>query len=181
MLRRGGRERGASCRAFGAQHVQITGDADRVQARTLRPAPTLAPVPSKPPGQGSRRPRGTPPAPTSGDCPRAASAVPRRPPAASGSSKPTAGFAGTARSRSTVPSRSITCCRWLNTLGCKRRREGGDFHRSAKVRRVRVSRSDGTPRLISPVAALSSKTIGALVEPRPGSSPPNSTASQTTA
>ena len=37
-------------------------------------------------------------------------------------------------------------CHRLKTFGRKRRREGGDVHRIAKVRRVLTSRSDGPPR-----------------------------------
>ena len=37
-------------------------------------------------------------------------------------------------------------CHRLKTFGRKRRREGGDARRIAKVRRARVSRSDDSPR-----------------------------------
>ena len=37
-------------------------------------------------------------------------------------------------------------CHRLKTFGRKRPREGGDIHRIAKMRRIRVSRGDGSPR-----------------------------------
>ena len=37
-------------------------------------------------------------------------------------------------------------CHRLKTFGRKRRREAGDVHRIAKIRRVRVSRGDDSPR-----------------------------------
>ena len=37
-------------------------------------------------------------------------------------------------------------CHRLKTFGRKRRRAGGDVHRIAKVRRIRMSRGDGPPR-----------------------------------
>ena len=37
-------------------------------------------------------------------------------------------------------------CRRLKTFGRKRRREGGDVHRIAKIRRVRMSRGDVSSR-----------------------------------
>ena len=36
-------------------------------------------------------------------------------------------------------------CHRLKTFGRKRRREGGDVHRIAKIRRIRMSRSNGPP------------------------------------
>ena len=37
-------------------------------------------------------------------------------------------------------------CHRLKTFDCKRRREGGDAHRISKVRRIRMSRGDDSPR-----------------------------------
>ena len=38
-------------------------------------------------------------------------------------------------------------CHRLKTFGRRRRREGGDANRMAKIRRIRMSRGDGSPKL----------------------------------
>ena len=54
-------------------------------------------------------------------------------------------------------------CHRIKTFGRKHRREGGDFHRIAKVRRVRMSRGDGPPKPRHPL------TDPRLVRSRDGS------------